>query len=289
MDPAQAAQAELDNLSTTGETATGTPEMYELPVGGQTYRFPVNTEFPVKHNGQVQQVALEKILNAYRQQAHVEDKFKDLNTQRDAFKTQLGDAEAYKQWETDYKPFQDWSIANPNDWARLKGLYDNREMNLGEDSKQNELMQKQEERIAGLEQQLTKYVDTQETDAAMKEMATEKEELLKLYPHIDLGEKDLDGLTLESRIVQSGLDAGLPTFKSAYLSYPGMVERLLETATHQSRNDTVKSIQQDNKDGIVARSATPFPAQGQEVDTRRLSEDERRSSALSELEGLMGE
>ena len=99
-------------------------------------------------------------------------------------------------------------------------------------------------------------VKKQQDESDVNEVKTEIGQFKTEYPEINLDEKNPDGTPLWVEIVQFGVDKRIPDFESAALKY--LKPRLSEVFQARGRNEATKSIKQDNRAGIVARSPTPF-------------------------------
>lgn len=296
----EAAQQELDGLTqgeSTQDTAKPDTEYYELPVGDQVYKIPLNHEFEVKHSGQTMRVPLEKLFNAYRQQAHVEDKFKELNQNKAQLEEQRNKFKNFDDLHQKYGAIQKWSEEHPEDWQRLWDMYQSKEQHLlqgnGEDQNQALIQE-----IMNLKKELSDYRDfkskfektqeEKEIQEDMQEIQKQIEEIKAKHPQINLEEKDVEGVTFQARVINHGLEKGYPDFHSAFYTHPDVIPRLLETADHAGRNETVKAVKEAKRAGVVERSDKPFVGQGQ-FDPTKLSDDQLKEGALAELEKLMGQ
>lgn len=310
----QAALAELNQEESpeSTEQAPGaeTPapaDFIEIPYNDQTLKLPLSLEMPVKHNGQIVNTPLDKLFNTYRQASNFEDKALELRQLREKIDTDRGDLEQYNQLKGKYEAIQNWSEQNPDQWNKLWDLFQSKDQYLLADQGQeagltpdhpiikeistlkNELNDLREFKSSFEMQQ-----EEAQTQSDIEEVKQEIEEFRKEYQNINLDEKDLDGLSLQARIIKHGIDGNYPDFNSAALTYKfpdgtNLRAKLLENAQMRGRTEAVKAVKQDKADGVIARSSTPFEGQGSQADPRNLSEDDRRDMALNELSSLLGE
>jgi hypothetical protein len=134
-----------------------------------------------------------------------------------------------------------------------------------------------------LDQEREQQAIARDTEAVKGEIETFRKE----WPELDLEEKDLDGLSLTARIMQSGTDKGIREFKTAALDH--LHPRLLDIAQQRARNEAVKGITSDRQQGILARSSTPFTGQSTEGDPGKMSKSDRTAAAKAEFQRLISE
>lgn len=299
------AEAEPSTEQVTESTKTAIPstqakiEEMEYLLGGKSYKLPSNTEFRLKHNGQYLQTPLDKMANAFRQSQHFEDKGKELRTAREQFEKDRGDLNTYQEMRKKYEAIQAWSEANPQDWEKLWGLFQNKERNLlspntANPAENTQLLDKiafLEKKLSGHEEFMSKFQQDHEENLISQEekkVLGEIEEFKKGWPELDLQEKNLDGIPLVSLIINHGINEGIRDFKLAAFSYLG--PRLQDLLVSRGRNEAVKSVKKDTQQGIVSRSSTPFPGKGSnEVDPRKMSQQDRVKAAKAEFESAMAQ
>ena len=293
-----ALQQEFEGM-VSGESAqepeTQTPEqqieMIELALGEQTHKIPLNAEFPVKHNGQIHKTPLEKLMTAWRERSHYDDKFKGLKEERAKFDEERGEYEQFQELKKKYGDIQSWSEANPDQWGALWDMFQNRDQHLSQTQGDNYTAQEiasLREELSGLKQVASKYEEMMQKSQEKEDIESVNQEIeafRKEFPDIDLGEKDMDGIPLQDNIINFGIKNNLPDFESAALKF--LKSRLVQTAEMRGRKDTVEKVKRDHSEGVVGRSNTPFT--GKEVDPRKLEGDELKEAALAEFEQILGQ
>lgn len=305
----QAALAELQGEGTEEVQQTEAPqqaetevEYYDLPYNGQTIKLPLNHEIPLFHNGATQNVPFGKLLNGYRNAAHLEAKQKE-------FKEKLSQMEPayeeYNKYKDSLLALQKWSQEKPDEFEAIWDMYQNRQQHLlsgGQPSQEGiaqlppdhpivrklaevtEKLNQYDERFAQQERLAAEQEEQEIVGQIEQEIASFKEE----FKHIDLDSADMEGISLRGRIMQFGAEKGYPDFRSAALSYKfpdgtPLLARLMDTAKTQGRNEAVKAVKQDNMNGILSRSRTPNQGQGTGLDVKRLDDSTRYDLALEEL------
>ena len=304
----QAALAELTQATepqaetVTPEQAQAIQEYYELPYNNTKLQLPLDHPFPMKHNGAIQNVPLSKMMNVYRQSEHMESKQKKFKEEMQGFQQK---AQQFGEWEQlypKYKEFDDWASKNPQEWERLYSFYQNKDAYLGQGEKleigPDHPVMKQfstlSSTIQELQGKLSKYenfMQEDELNKARTEVNGEIDTFKKEFSQIDLDEQDLDGVSLRGQILKFAEDHQYPTFRAAALDYKysdgtPLLSKLLDTAQREGRNAAVKTVKQDTKNGVVARSSTPF-GQSNNVDPRRMKTSDRDELALAELTQLL--
>lgn len=285
--------------------ATATPqtptEYFELMHEGKQLKIPLQTELIINENGQVQRVPANKMVNNHRQVSHlmgIQKKFKDEKTQ---WETQN------KDWENlskHYREIDDWARKNPNDWQKVQQAYAQRESLMqggtpaaggGTAPAQYSLPPEVTKTINDLQERLGKYENMYssfEKDKDTKEVNGEIDDFKKQFPALNLDELDEDSISLKGRILHFAAENGYKTFRSAALDFPAsdgkpLLTKLIETATEAGRNAAVKGVKQDTKNGVIARSNTPFTGQG--TSKRNLTEADRKDAMIQDFEALYPE
>jgi len=288
----------------TPEVKTETPatvEELEYFLGDKANKLPSTAEFAVKHNGQIVRAPLDKLVTAYRERSHLDDKFKKFNTERqefDARAKEFGDVEQTKADLADLQALNDWSLelqkTNPNAYNHLMGTIEQIKTGTWGEGQENTVNTALLKEIDGLKSQVTDlgkfktdFEEQQEqklNKEALSETQMKAKEFQELFPEIKLDEKDQDGVTLESRIINQGAELGFEDFTSAAKVI--LHDQIAEALLQRGRNEVVKGIKGDHKAGIVGRTSTPQVGQGQ-VDVSKLGEEEKRDAALAEYEQLL--
>lgn len=275
--------------------------MFEIPYQDQVYKLPLTHEIPIKHNGQVVKAPLEKVLNAFRERSHLDDKFKQFNTQKEQFDQERQKFGEFQELHNKYGEIQKWSEENPEKWNALWDLYQKRDTALLGAEQGNEgavspqvqqLLENMQEQIRVLSQDRDARIQSEEERAIQEDVKAVEAEIAnfrdtfgKKYG-INLDEADENGITLQSRILQFGLDKGYQDFETAATMF--LRDTLLDTAQQVARNEAVKSVQQQRKSGILSRSDTPFSGETS-IDPTKLSEEKRDQMALEEFKRLLSE
>ena len=289
---------ELEGLSQGQEQPTETPTveadkgpLYEFEFGGAQHKIPLSHELPVKHNGQMVKAPLEQILNAWREREHFADKYKSFNSERAEFestKSKFGDPDQLAQLQN----LQKWSVENAEDFEAIWKLHEDRKNALnggGDDNPLSAIVREQNEQLRGLMEFKKSFEETQaqKEEAEMIEQVNNdikefSETIGKKYG-IDLNEVDEEGVKLETRILQHGIDKNIDDFNTAASSY--LLPRIAESATQLGRTETVKAVKSDKRAGIIGRSETP---NGETTfNPRSMSEEQLKEQALAELTSML--
>lgn len=294
-------QEEFANLLSQGTETPEQPaqeaptaeEMLDLSLGGKAYKIPVSTEVPFKHNGTIQKVPFSKLLNQYRQSDHLESKMGEYKRMKEEIEKERGDLNSYNMQRQKYDAIQKWSEENPQAWDSLYALWQNREQALQQGGEQAALLaevgqlrnklNEAFEKIGSFEQER----ESSQTEKAVVMVKGQIEGFKKEFPEIDLDEKDQEGLTVKDRIIAFGVQNNLDDFDTAALKY--LKPRLMETILARGRNEAVKGVVRDKKEGIVSRGRTPAsPGQSaKEIDPRKMSYEDLNAAAKAEYESLV--
>jgi len=269
--------------------ATTPEEYFEITHQNQKLKLPTNYEFQLTHDGKAQKVPYSKLVNTYRQAAHLEDKFKDFNTQKSEFQKQQGDYGKYKEFYSKYEPLQTWSEKNPEEFQTIWDMYQNKSKHL----MQNQVAQQAPdemgkfqpfiEKITNLEKQLgemsefksswQKEREDAQTQADVQEVESEITKFKQDFKEINLDERDAEGTALWAKIVAHGVDRKIPSFRAAALEY--LEPKLFEVVQLRARNDAVRQVKDKARAGIVATSEKPMTSGNTlQFDPRRASYDQ---------------
>lgn len=286
-----------------GQPAPTPSEMFEFDWQNKKHSFPTSIEFPIPHNGQIKRVPASTLFNTYRQAEHFSDKNKAFNAQLEKFKAEFADAQKHKEFYDKYGALQEWSLNKPDEFQAIWDLYQNRDKHLlaqqaGVDAN-NPQFQPFYDKISSLEKKLGEFEGfkksfdqeqekkQQEADVAF--VKNEIDTFKKDFPEINLDEVDPDGVSLRDKIIVFGVNNNYPDFESAALKF--LKSRVLETVSYRARNDAAKSVQNDKRQGIVARSSTPFPngQSARPIDPRKHTYDEINEMAKAEYARLVSQ
>lgn len=273
-------------------------DIYELEYNGQKIPLPLNYNFKLKENGQTQEVPLKNLFNSFRQNAQLQRINTDYKSKFEWVDKEVGGWDKLQEYHQKWHALQSWSEQNPQEFERLWSLYQSKDAltqsEVTPDATQilnNPVVQSLQKEIQAMKEELGGYRQMREEQERAKDIEIvnkEKSEIEKQYG-IKLDEPDEDGLSLYSKVLKHGIDRGYPDLTSAFLTFPGMMDRLRATVSTTARNEAVKAIKQDNAAGIMSRTTTrQTNGQGQAVDVSRLSKSERHHLAAQELEELLG-
>jgi hypothetical protein len=131
----------------------------------------------------------------------------------------------------------------------------------------------------------------QETVRQREDASEVKNEIQKFqndFPEINLKEKDAEGVAVWAQVLNYGIQNQMPNFRTAALSY--FESRLGEILTSRARNDAVKTVQSEKKQGIIAKSDKPSTTgKGPQFDPKKLSYDQLAERARSQYESLIAQ
>lgn len=269
---------------------TTAEEMLELAVGTNKYKIPLSVDVPFKHNGQMTKVPFGQLLNNYRNSSKQSDRALELKKLQEQLEAQKAGYQNYDVMRQKYEAIQKWSEENPDQFEELMSLWKTRVENRGSDPNAAEIMSLRKElgELKEFKSQFEKTQEEKEDEANVKAITGEIEAFKKEFPEINLDERDEEGATLWAKIVNFGVEKKIPEFEAAALKF--LKPKLLETLSKRARNETVKGIQKDTQQGIVARSRTPFgTANGQSasLDPRKLSWEKLKDAAREEFQELI--
>lgn len=270
----------LQNTPEVAPQQEATPvEMFNI---GE-HKFPVTTEFQFPHGGNIAKVPYSSLLNTYRQFTHMQDKWaKEYKPKIEEFEKIRPQYDQYKSFHDKYGKLIEWENNNPEDAQRLLEIYNNRDQHLLGQSPQggNPDLQPIMQQLQELKAQNQEYrttIDewknekkTKQEEADVGYIRGQIDEFKKEFPEINLDEKDPDGVPLWAKIVSWANQQGLSDFTSAVHVY--MKPRIFDVVATRARNEAVKGVKHDNKQGVVQRSDKPFnQGQGQIPDIRKMS------------------
>lgn len=294
--------AELEGApeASTPEPTPAAPETgIEYFLGEQSNRLPETAEFHLKHNGQMARIPVSKLVNNYRQSAHLESKYKDISDKYGQYEKKVGPLEEWEKRSSELAPYeqlQKWSLEHPDAWNHIWDSYQKAQNGLmptgqeGQPSLQTDALHKtiselrdQLGELKSWKEERTQAEQAQELQSEKQRIETEAQEYGKKLEKygIKLDELDEDGISLKGRIYQFAAENGIGKFEVAAKAY--LNDTLLERAMSNGRQEGVKGVKGDAAAGIVSRSGVPVKGQAPQVDIRKMSETDRRSAALAEL------
>lgn len=287
-------EPELEQTPEGGETPTKEEvEALEYYLGEEKGKIPLNAELLLKHNGEIQKLPLEKIINGYRQVSHAEGKFaeaKALREQIEAKQKEYGEIDKLREEIKPFQELQNWSVelekTDPAGYAYLmdaidrvkNGTYSGDEQSVA--GAFNKAFSSLKEELDGLKQWKQTYESqVQELQAQEDEKAVmaEVETIKKKFPEINLDEIDDNGIKLSQKVINWGADKGYQTFEEAFKNY--FFDQLQDILVQRGKNEALKGIKGDYKKGIVSRSSTPV----QGHPTEEKSDIELLEDALSQM------
>lgn len=282
--------------TTEGQPAQPTKQeiinYFETMMDGKPMKLPYNLELPLKHNGQMMNVPLEKLANTYRQHEHLQTKHKEFQTKEQEFNSRVGEWQNVEAMKEKFGAIQDWSEKNPEQFEKLWQMYQSKDQILA-GQEFNPLVpeiQTLKQQIESLKPEVDYYKNLREQEAAKKDIdfvEGQIKEFTKEYPGLDLSEKDLDGIDLTSRIIQHGIANKHPDFLSAAFTFPGMRQRLMDSVRENVKLEQAKQIKSDNKNGIVARAPTQANVKAVDpTNVKRMSPHDRDREALEALKAF---
>lgn len=316
LDPATGSEvtAPVESASPTAaptEAATA-EEMFSFYVGDKAHQFPISAQVALKHAGEEKRIPLKDFANTYRQASHLQETQSKFKQEREEFLKQKADSEKWKGFYDKWSAMQEWSEKNPEQAQRLMEIYSQKDKHLLEHQVQTAGGQPGQpgqefdprfkpfiEEITGLKGQLdelkswksqwdqeqVKKQEEADVEAVKGEVRTFQEK----YPHIDMNEPDQDGVKLWAKIMNYGVQNGIPTFKAAALEM--LEDRLIDNARFTGRTESVNQIKEDKRQGIVAKSPTPFN-QGQSTGTtshKGKSYNDLANEAKAEYEAMLAQ
>lgn len=255
-------------VETTPETPQTPQEMFEL---GEN-KFPLNTEFKLTHGGELLKVPASNMFNKFRQAKFFEDRWSQAKPQLEEYTKIKPEYEKYKGFYDKYGQIQEWSEKNPQEWQKLWSLYQQKDQLLNQQAQTQPgtpANNAYEAKIQALEQKLSqlenfktefeKGAEQVQIQEDTENILKEKDEWQKEWPEIDLNKKDPEGVSDWTKVIQYGIANNIKNFKDAADLYYRSILR--DTLLQRGRNEAVKGIKTDVKQGVVKRSSAPILGQ----------------------------
>lgn len=182
-----------------------------------------------------------------------------LNQQIQKYESQV------KEYDSKYKPFMEmdeWSRKNPEAWQRLDGLW--REQLSGMSPQQQaqippEVKQKLDavaEKVEAFEQEKIEQRNIRADQSLDQEIGS----IRKTYPNLDLTTPDKNGNSLEYKVLQHGIQNGIPNFTASFRDY--CHDQLVKLAEDRGREGAGKSLSRAKNLGLQGRSPAPNGSHG---------------------------
>lgn len=233
-------------------------------------------EFEFKWNGKPVKAPREKILN-WASQGY------DYAQQMNRFKQQQS------QWEQEtaqLRQVNEYARSNPDWWKHVSSQWENRN-SFGQNQEQsgdNHLSQLQQQ-LQELSQFRDQILSEREQERIKKEDEALKEEVTgirKQFAQFDWESLDENGYTLEMRVLDHAHKNQIGTFRAAFRDM--MHDDLLKNHKLASAESQQKQVQQQVKQGVIAKSPVPFAKESKTpTDIRYRSYDQLAEEAKQEL------
>lgn len=177
-----------------------------------------------------------------------------LNSELQKYQNQL------KESETKYKPFMemdDWSRKNPEAWQKLDQLW--RQQLSGMTPQQQaqlppEVQQKIDavaQKVEGFEQERIE----QRNRVADQNLDQEIGSIRKSYPNLDFVTPDQNGNSLEYKVLQHGIQNGIPNFTASFRDY--CFDQLNKMAEEKGRTGAGQSLTKARNGGLQGKTPAP--------------------------------
>lgn len=187
------------------------------------------------------------------------NKMGQLNSQLEKLKSEN------QGYQEKYKPFMemdDWSRKNPEAWQKLDQLW--RQQLSGMSPQQRaDLPPEVKQEIQAIKEGLTEIQQEkveQRNRVADQTLDQEIGSIRKSYPNLDLHTPDQNGNSLEYKVLQHGIQNGIPNFTAAFRDY--CFDHLTKMAEEKGREGAGKQLSKAKSLGLQGKSPAPNGSKG---------------------------
>ena len=191
------------------------------------------------------------------------------------YKKKWSEAEPkYKELETKYGPVDQYVRQNPQFWDHVVKQFEQRQSLVNDPTNP---MASELNALREQLQDLTQFKSTFEQEQQKQRMAQDDEkymatvgEIKKAYPDVDFDSVDIDGKTLEMKVLEYGIQNEIRNFKTAFKDF--YHDELIKRAETRAKESINKEKVKSTKMGILG--ITPQSAKTQSSDHRGKSYDD---------------
>ncbi len=199
--------------------------------------------------------------------------------------------EALKQYESTYKPVDEFAKQNPEWWKHVMTNWEQRSQfinqNLSQDPN-NPLLQK----LSSLEQEVQESRKFRENLLnQQKEYSTKMEDealdneiksIREKYSDLDFDGLDQNGSSLEHRVLAHAKQHGIPSFSTAFKDY--YHDELILRAQEKAKESVGKEMQKRTKLGLLGESQAPRKGMSSAKNVKSKSYEHLLAEAIDELD-----
>lgn len=200
----------------------------------------------------------------------------------------------YKEWESKYKPVDDYIKQDPQWWEHVQQSYAQRLQGLqGQQTQAQSLdpshpvsqeiaqLRAQFNELAQFKQAITQEREAQRIATEDQQLNTAIESIRKEYPDLDLAQVDDSGKTLELRVMEYGIQNGIKDFQAAFKLFNH--EALIKRAEERGKEHVQKDLQKKTKLGLLGKTQAPTRAISEARDIKSKSYEDILDEAKLEL------
>lgn len=183
-----------------------------------------------------------------------------------------------------YQQFDEWTQKNPNDWKTIEQLWK---------EKQNSI-QTQDGNTAQLPPEIVQTIDQLKADREER-LLREKEEartkadstlnqdiesIRSQWPNLDFDTKGEGGKSLMQKVLDHGIQNGIPNFKAAFRDY--YFDEAVKSGQEKGKEQVTKTIQKNSRLGLLGKTPDRKSSDSNAVDLTGLDMNQVHKLALEE-------
>lgn len=286
--------SEIDSIVSQTELSTN----QEIPMEGpapQEQAQPTSQEYEFESGGQKIKAPIEKILRWASMGHSAPNKIGELSKKLSDYE---GKFKQYEQYDTTYRPIDDWAKKNPDKWQALFNNWQQAQFGVlpqgptptpTEAQAQNfQLPPEVIQKINAFDQkfsQLEQKEVVQRERAADQGLDGEIASIRKQYSNLDFDAPDTTGNTLEYQILKHATDNGIPSFRAAFRDY--CFDKLGQFSETKGMEKASKTISPQTKAALLGKQPAGTKGQLPANFIKNRNYDQIHEAALAEL-GISG-
>lgn len=184
-----------------------------------------------------------------------------------------------------YTEIDQFAQSNPDWWQHVEQSWLSRAGQHSTDGQANpaiqSIVEKELQPVREFLQELQSERKAELERKADETLRDEVESIQKKYQNLDFNRIQPSGKTLESEVLDHAIRNGFPSFKAAFLDYYG--DNLIEMTRQSAKEEALKTIQNNNRSGVLGESPTRQVKPGEFSYNSQKSYNDLAKEALAEL------
>jgi len=283
-----------ENTNTSENTAPDVDTLYAEAMGEPVEKnipmeaAPPPETFSIKVDGREVPATRDQLIKWAEMGYGAPNKIGSLSKELQQYQKQI---ESLKQYESTYKPVDEFAKQNPEWWQHVMKNWEQRSQFINQglsNDPNNPLLQK----LSALEQEVQEsrkfreqlLNQQKEYSTKMEDEALDNEikSIREKHADIDFDSLDANGSSLELRVLAHAKEKGIPSFATAFKDY--YHDELIKRAQEKAKESVSKDVQKRTKLGLLGESQAPRKGVASAKNVKSKSYEHLLAEAISELD-----